>query len=515
MGVSFLLQSGVLAAFMAGCSGSHQKAALPPSQLPPVYYVFVADVSGHPTCAKADKNLLADRLKRGVIQELGKRTLGVVETPSEPHLIDAELQIVIQECGPTGTTANRSSVILTAKNQNNVLHTKTFAVNRRASKQYDFEFLMGNHYPRHVAHHLADADAIRRFLASNPAPAASPSGTFETPMGTASDVSVACSTHEQCQDGRRCEKGCCTDTYMLDRIAHHGDVSLVALQVALRQPSCVPVPNLTVTLENLKKSFEQQTQFANVLYKESAPSGSAPDAYRDWLVAVHTYLDRCGSPVDLSLLAENAAPATERQVEDLVEEKKCATLKAYSDLGVWPYEQRFAREIVKREFSNAEITRKVWLGTLNDYQESCSEELSRRQKAAIDVHRERLERIVGLDDEILIRLRSALLTSLEKGDDQAALSYLRAVSEREAALDSRHKSNYEARVARLASRLTPPSSSPTANAPGEGEARKEGDALQKFNEVLDTVNNVNDTMERTVDTVRTTKRAVKSIMSMF
>jgi hypothetical protein len=58
----------------------------------------------------------------------------------------------------------------------------------------------------------------------------------------------------------------------------------------------------------------------------------------------------------------------------------------------------------------------------------------------------KLDRIIGLDDQVLIELRSKMLTSLENGDSQQILAYSRAISEREKVLDSRHAAEYEEKL---------------------------------------------------------------------
>jgi hypothetical protein len=109
-----------------------------------------------------------------------------------------------------------------------------------------------------------------------------------------------------------------------------------------------------------------------------------------------------------------------------------------NDAKMWPYEQRFSREIVARRFRDAEVTRRVWSETITTFSTECAKRLNMRDRIAARTQLDNLEHIIGLDDSLLIDLRSRLLMAMEKGDANAVATLSSAISQREGALDQRH-----------------------------------------------------------------------------
>ncbi|MCP4678629.1 MAG: hypothetical protein GY854_24575 [Deltaproteobacteria bacterium] len=319
--------------------------------------------------------------------------------------------------------------------------------------------------------------------------------------------SKACSTDAECTNDALCEDGLCSEAPILESI-RQGNVSLAAMRVALRQDSCVPMPGLRRILTALHSDPMARTKWMEQLRKIEPSAGDGAVAYGEWLRQVATYFDRCDVDEDLSDISEEAAPATEQEIDIAIKQSECEVLRRLHRLRMWPFEGRFAKEVMDRNFSAAEVTRLVWLDTLREYEKHCSKRFTRREVMEIHVHEEKLERIIGLNDETLVNLRSRLLSALEAENADAVLSYSRAISEREKVLDSRNASVYEERLRAIETNMIAKNESAKKTDSKRKGKKKEKDGLETAAQTIETVDKSIDTVNKGVDTTR-------KIMGMF
>ncbi|HWB77181.1 MAG TPA: hypothetical protein VG755_19580 [Nannocystaceae bacterium] len=243
------------------------------------------------------------------------------------------------------------------------------------------------------------------------------------------------------------------------------------------------------------------------------------DPTAQWLVLAHDYLGACvgeAAPEQRELRAhlDGFAPLPETLVDQALDQRRCGLLGAIDEVEMWPYELQFARELQERDFSGAEVTRVLWRDTMSSWLEVCGDGVSRRQRVGAQTRVTKLDRIIGLDDHVLIELRSKMLTALEAGESARILDYSRAISEREKALDSRNAEVYEQKLrdieaavamqekelaaVRSASASTP--TTPTTPAKPDNTA----DLARKTANVAQSAKNVHDTV-----------KTAKSIGKMF
>ncbi len=167
------------------------------------------------------------------------------------------------------------------------------------------------------------------------------------------------------------------------------------------------------------------------------------------LVLVRSYAAACereweSSLEDYALLVE---PVDESFIDLLLKAPiDCRSLGSVDKLEAWPYKSRFVEEVTSRDFEAAEVTRRVWIDTLEAVEAGCRNGFSRRTAIEFQSRRERLQRIVGLDDPMLIDLRSQMLTAMEGGDAAGVAEYSRAIAQREASLDSANAAVYKAKL---------------------------------------------------------------------
>lgn len=324
-----------------------------------------------------------------------------------------------------------------------------------------------------------------------------------------------CSQDSDCKGDRGCVKGKCVDTKLL-RAMKRGEVGIRVVKAATQE--CKKIKGLLPKISSLT-SIDERMEFGKKLQEEDEKLSTARSAYGQWLLAVGVYTKKCQVEADLASIVEGAGPVSEDEVDKAVKNADCRALQAMDQLSLLPFRERFAEEVMKRSFADAEITRRLWIDTLNEYETNCNKRLSRRETAALGATREKLNRIIGLDDETLIRLRSSLLTAMEKGDANSVLSYSRAVSEREKVLDSMHAAEYDARLKSIeqnVDKLASNTKQASKSGGGGGQARPAtakqgsggGTTLQDVNNTINTVNNAVNTTKSAVDTT-------KAVMGLF
>lgn len=224
---------------------------------------------------------------------------------------------------------------------------------------------------------------------------------------------------------------------------------ILGLEQAIASGTCPEYADFRDKLASAR-SFDHQA-LADVV--RNGALGNAPAA--EWNVLARQYVAQCHANDasmlgDLDALESTALAVDERLVDLALAQKRCGVLTSLEAGDRWPYEFTFAVQLQARDFVGAEVTRVLWRETLMQYLADCSANVSRRQRVATQARLTRLDRIVGLDDEILIDLRGKMLTALEKGNSTAVMEYSRAITDREKALDSRNAAVYDAKFAAIA-----------------------------------------------------------------
>jgi hypothetical protein len=311
----------------------------------------------------------------------------------------------------------------------------------------------------------------------------------------------ACVRDSQCGNAALCDSGRCASRTTLAQADRErlkgGDVAIDLLQHALATGSCPEIPGLR---RQLIDAFDADKRDHLVKSLATSPVGDdAQSRFATWLILVDRLGQRC-TPVTSrdylgGLALEARASAAEADVEKWVAEPQCETLASLDRLKLWPFEMRFSAEIGRREFAPAEVTRRLWLATFKKLDAQCSLAMDQRMKVGVQASIEKLERIVGLDDPMLIDLRSRLLDALAKNDSQAASHYALAVSEREKALDARNAAAYDAKVKGLQEEL--------AKAPHK---EPPSDSSTSVASTLDTINKGVDTAKKVTETVQLARK---------
>lgn len=277
---------------------------------------------------------------------------------------------------------------------------------------------------------------------------------MSTPTGTGG----GCQTDTECKGGRVCKAGACVSAGMSDSMRARidaGDLSTEALQAAVQSNDCHPFPGLEPLLQRIADK-EERGFFMEKLAARSAHKEPAK-AFGQWLLLVDRRSSLCPEGVTRDQLVAAAdgtdASVTEKEVDEAVRNTDCSTLASINSIDLWPFEQRFVNEVAKRRFQEAEVTRRLWLDTLETFEKECHKRLSRRESTEVNTSADKLRRIVGLDDELLIGLRSQLMTAISEGKADAVQKYLSAVTEREKALDGRNAAMYEAKMRTIKAEL--------------------------------------------------------------
>lgn len=259
------------------------------------------------------------------------------------------------------------------------------------------------------------------------------------------------------------------------------------------------------------KSMGDPDEWESVSNAVKLPGQRSDHAITEWLALAHEYQQLCGVDVGEGLDADDhvhtAPPIQEAQVETWVKKGRCGVMMGVESLQLWPFGERFAREVKNGDFSSAEVTRALWRETLADYKARCGEKLSRRQEITVDTRITKLDRIIGLDDSILIDLRSKMLAALDKEDTRAILDYSRAITEREIALDSRHADQYEEKLRSIEASVAQIVASQGESKSGQGGESAKPD---KSAETARKAANVAKTAKSVAETAESTRRVLKT-----
>ncbi|MGE0328495.1 MAG: hypothetical protein AB7K71_37560 [Polyangiaceae bacterium] len=140
------------------------------------------------------------------------------------------------------------------------------------------------------------------------------------------------------------------------------------------------------------------------------------------------------------------ASVSEERVETALSTHDCRSLTLIEKAGLWPFKARFAAEVVESKFPEAEVTRELWLGALETVERECRKRLTRRERAGVGAQIARLKAIIGLDDPVLVDLRSRLLHAMAQGDVDIITTLSSAISDREAAIDKRSARDFETKL---------------------------------------------------------------------
>jgi hypothetical protein len=269
---------------------------------------------------------------------------------------------------------------------------------------------------------------------------------------------TGCQTDNDCKGARVCKAGACVSSGMSAAILANidaGDVSVEALRAAVQNQDCHPFSGLEPMLERIADTRERGI-FMSKLASHSAGRKEPEKAFGEWLLLVNKRAQLCPGISDdqLASVSRNSnASVSEKVVDEAVRNKDCTTLTTINAIDLWPFEHRFVNEVAKRRFQDAEVTRRLWLETLETFEKECNKGLTRRQSTEVSAAADKLRRIVGLDDELLIGLRSKLMTAIADGHADDVQKYLSAVTEREKALDGRNAAMYEAKMRTIKAEL--------------------------------------------------------------
>lgn len=296
--------------------------------------------------------------------------------------------------------------------------------------------------------------------------------------------------------------------------------SIPILDLVLGQAKCVRLEKMPGMLAKLS-----DPDFRVELGETMAEGRRLPGAaLTEWLILATQYQSLCQlygkDEHNADRYIADSLPIEETVIERSLKQRRCTFLASVDEKQAWPYEVRFGQELLRRDFNEAEITRQLWHSSLEDYLAVCGPALSKRGQIRAETQMRRLERIIGLDDPTLIELRSSMLTALEKGDEKKVLVYAKAVAEREAAIDSRRASDYEAKLASIEQSLRDQTAAlaneraavqaavaqanaqpPAAAAPAPNMAEKSA--------------NVAETAENIARTAKATKTTVNIVRSLF
>lgn len=288
-------------------------------------------------------------------------------------------------------------------------------------------------------------------FAQQPAAAPAPAVADQAPVAAA-----GCTKDEECKGGRICQSGKCVTSVDEELVANieEGGVSYDALLALSKAKHCVESEGIDEAMKTLAK--EPTDDEIESLAERIGVADSDLDQsqlFGEWLLAAYNYKKLCKSDLKARRVAKAAeslaAVVTEDTVEKAVEGYDCTTLSLIHRAEMWPFAQRMSEEVVARKFSDAEITRKLWLDTLKTFGKECKKRLNRRQKIAVDSQIDKLNGIIGLDDSLLVDLRTKLLAAMESADAAEIATLSKAISEREAVLDNRKSRDMEEEMKRL------------------------------------------------------------------
>ena len=323
-----------------------------------------------------------------------------------------------------------------------------------------------------------------------------------------------CKDDKDCKAGRVCEKGACVSpsgmTADVKGRIDDGEVTLDLLRAAVDAKDCYEFRGLENALKQLSDSAGYRTKLMAHLVDSDEKATEPVSALGEWLLLVERRSQICKSGASreqlLAVSSDTGAFVDEKIVDKAVKETDCAVLSSVNGLGLWPFESQFVGEVANRDFAKAEVTRRLWLDTIETFTKECGKRLSRREVIEVDAVSDKLRRIVGLDDELLIGLRSKLMAAMEQGNAEAVRSYLASVTEREKALDSRNAAALEAKMKTIQADFEKAreeaKASATAAAPAKGSKKPQaGAATQPGAKPAEQIR----------DAVETTKAAVEAV----
>lgn len=240
-------------------------------------------------------------------------------------------------------------------------------------------------------------------------------------------------------------------------------------------------------------------------------------ALTEWLVLAHRYQTTCDARGPDGRNAADwlpeSPPMSETTIELALKHERCAFLSAVDGADAWPFPTRFAAEVQSSDYQGAEVTRVLWLESLRGYLTTCNGKMSARERVTAETRVRKLDRIIGLDDEVLIDLRSKMVAALQAGNAQTVLQLSQAVNEREKAIDSRNAVDYDAKLASIeamvqqqmadASAAKKAAAQPAAT-PGSNGVKKSADAAATAANIA-----------KTADSAVKAAKATKSMLKLF
>ena len=290
-------------------------------------------------------------------------------------------------------------------------------------------------------------------------------GSYGIPMGRELQpaqpvvAGSGCQTDTECKGDRVCKEGACVPPGVSDALRasiQAGDISTEALSAAVQSKDCLPFSGLEPMLQRIADK-EERVVFMGKLSVRTSSRQDPGKAFGSWLLLVDKRSQLCPGGVtreQLSAVADGTdASVTEKDVDEAVRNTDCSTLASINSIDLWPFEQRFVSEVAERRFQEAEVTRRLWLDTLETFEMECHKRLTRRESTEVNASADKLRRIVGLDDDLLIGLRTKLMSAVSEGHADEVQKYLSAVTEREKALDGRNAAMYEAKMRTIKAEL--------------------------------------------------------------
>jgi hypothetical protein len=341
------------------------------------------------------------------------------------------------------------------------------------------------------------------------------SGATASPAA-ATPAETGCASNDQCKGGRLCIQGDCVapvDAATTKRV-EGGAADLSSLTSLVKTKTCVTAPGVN---DLLTKAATPKVDVADLKSRMAGTNAQYPELVGDWLLVARRYLRTCGADEQAEVVAKAAdqlaAVVAEKTIEDAVRRVDCSSLSIVHDAKLWPYEQRFSKEVVARRFGDAEVTRRVWTESLSTFSKECEKRLNTRQRVAVKAQLDNLDRIIGLDDAMLIDLRTKLLSAMEKGDANAIATLSNAISQREGVLDQRHNNDQVKQLeirTRIAEKKRQAAESELASAK-RGPAAGTNDAQT----AVDSTQNAVNTAQNAVQTAKNVHDTVNMARSIF
>lgn len=288
-----------------------------------------------------------------------------------------------------------------------------------------------------------------------------------------------------------------------------GTYTIANLERVLALGSCEKVGDLNGALSKAR-DWDADTVASQVADGDTVRES----ALTEWLVLASRYQTNCNhrgpDGQNARDLLVGAPVMSETTVERALKGQRCTFLGAMDSSEAWPFPRRFADEVAGSDFQAAEITRVLWLQSLEGYLQTCGQGLSARERVTAETRVKKLDRIIGLDDEILIDLRSKMVASLQAGNADAVLSFSRAVNEREKALDGGHAADYDAKLASIEAMVVAQKNEPKSAQPASVD-KKGSSAVDKSANAAKAAANI----AATAESAAKAAKATRSVMKLF